>query len=399
MKIFILFITGVIAPKSGKEDVCIALETALKIEHGGSYIRGDLCHGLFYTTHEKKRICFHRTETQHNCPAMFPVTVDDARVRLTELVDPSSERSLELSNEILNSDNDETYFRFLAFGDWGLPGSEELLQTASKIRLKYNNGSFLDGIFLLGDNFYPRGIDVAFGVRDPQFDHFSYVLAGGMTCNYYPVMGNHDWLGDADSQLAYSMVDRRWIMPAFFYFKKWEMENKEVTVCTWFIDTDKFSETQIAWLESSIVYEKRTCTWTIISGHYPVYTAGDYAMDETVAIFRGLILPILNNHRIDIYLSGHEHQSQILKNNAFDTTFVVSGATADMRGKVVRGDEYSLWIDSEKVAFLEIAIGQDTIDLKFQKSYGGVDAEPLCFATISRDSIGRNQLSIKESRI
>jgi hypothetical protein len=71
---------------------------------------------------------------------------------------------------------------------------------------------------------------------------------------------------------------------------------------------------------------------------------------------------------------------------------LVSGAVADLRGRRIHGNEYLLWIDSVKVAFLDIEISRNNIVLKFQRSYGGVDADPIVSATIAKNKVGVNSI-------
>jgi hypothetical protein len=250
----------------------------------------------------------------------------------------------------------------------------------------------LDGVFLLGDNFYPQGIDDTLG--SSQFSQFTNVLAYGMECMYYPVMGNHDWLGNGQAQIDFASVDSRWKMAGGYYrFEKFVIEN--LHACVWFIDTNNFDYVQSAWLDTSIAHSDN-CDWKIVAGHYPVFTAGEYFDSDVVLKFRNAILPTLHKHKIDLYISAHEHQSQILKDET--TTYLISGATSDMRGINIHGHELLLWINSSEVSFLDIVISHNFIDLKFQKSYGGRNAAPICSATISKSGDSVNILELNRDQ-
>ena len=239
-------------------------------------------------------------------------------------------------------------------------------------------------MFLLGDNFYPRGIKRDLSIRDPQFNLFSDVLAGsappGLT--FYPILGNHDWMGDTNAQVNFSLLDPRWHMPSVYYFERFAL-GEGVDVCVWFIDTERFDGTQVGWLRDSLASERGTCTWTIVNGHYPVFTGGEYATSSTLERFKNILHPILNDYSIDLYLSGHEHQSQILKDDNNHTVYVVAGAISDMRRERPRGHAHLRWIDSHTVGFAELRISSSELRVIFHRSYGGVDAEPYCEARLS----------------
>lgn len=58
-----------------------------------------------------------------------------------------------------------------------------------------------------------------------------------MQWDWYPVLGNHDYGGNPDAQVAYSKISRRWRMPARYYTKTFQIDGgNEVLVA--FIDTN-----------------------------------------------------------------------------------------------------------------------------------------------------------------
>lgn len=397
-------------------DVCRDLDVFLSL-NGGSYAKGLVCHGLFWTSSDKTSICFYSTATKGVCPTSWAVSVIDAGIFLSDqstttvaaVTTSTISQSGSMTTTTVTADTTVSISAisttttttavvsssaapfnltasFLAFGDWGLM-SESLTATIGKINAKFFSTTYpLNGVFLLGDNFYPRGISHDLSIRDPQFNLFSDFVGASAPeyVQFYPVLGNHDWMGNVRAQIAFSSLDRKWVFPDFFHFKRFQID--DVSLCVWFIDTERFASDagQQTWFRESLRSEKSTCSWTIVNGHYPVFTGGEYTRCTTLARFRESILPIMRDNRIDLYLSGHEHQSQILKEDEYNTVYVVAGAVSDMRGVRVNGNENMKWINSRIVGFSEIQVSGNELRVLFHRSYGGIDAEPFCESRLSK---------------
>jgi len=267
-------------------------------------------------------------------------------------------------------------FEILAFGDWGLVGRPHALQpTADVIRERFTD---IDAIFLLGDNFYPSGIDSG-STDDRAFSLFADVLAPSTTAKFYAVLGNHDVINHPEAQIAYTRVHPQWMMPGRYFFKRF-IGQEGLRVCSWFIDTESFVGDQISWLDGSITYEKDNCDWLVVNGHRPVMDGGEY---RPHAVLLENLYPILNRHRVHLYLSGHEHQSQVLRSSTLPTTYIISGALGDMRSKEPRGHEFLEFIDTRQVAILHIAFYPDRADFQFIKTHRR-SSEPLYTGTVLR---------------
>jgi hypothetical protein len=66
------------------------------------------------------------------------------------------------------------------------------------------------------------------------------------------------------------------------------------------------SAAQLAWLDRAISESK--ATWKVVYGHHQVYSATRL---DNPRLIRDLV-PLLN-HRVDVYLCGHDHNLQALK--------------------------------------------------------------------------------------
>jgi tartrate-resistant acid phosphatase type 5 len=337
----------------------------------GSYVKKGVCHGLFWkSARGTGEICVHTTATRDVCPSTFPVYVSEAETILG-ITGSNSPAPTTISTTIAavarvaavtttispEPDSRSPLYEILAFGDWGFQGRQHVLTPTSRlITSRYTD---IDAVFLLGDNFYPSGISRDLGTDDPAFNLFRTILAPSTRVNFYPVLGNHDHLGSVDAQIGFSHP--QWVFPARYYFQR--LAGREgLQICAWFLDTDEelFDATQSAWLDSSIATEKGACDWLVVSGHHPIYDAGQYRPNEYLIAH---LLPIINRHRVNLYLSGHEHQSQV----HFDgtTTFVISGATGEVRDRSSTGGEFLIYINTREVAILRLKFFADIAEFEF----------------------------------
>jgi len=359
-------------------DVCADLERHLHLSFSiGSYIKKDVCHGLFWrTARGTGEICVHTTATRDVCRSTFPVYVSEAQTILG-ITGSSSPAPTIISTAVTvprvaavtttrspEPGSRSPDYEILAFGDWGFEGRRQqvLTEMSRVIASRYTD---MDSVFLLGDNFYPSGISRLLGTADPAFDRFRTILAPSTRVNFYPVLGNHDHLGSVDAQIEFSHP--QWVFPARYYFQRLS-RGDGLKICAWFLDTDGglFDATQSAWLDSSIATEKGTCDWLVVSGHHPIYDAGLYGSNEYLIDH---LLPILSRHRVNMYFSGHEHQSQV----HFDgtTTFVISGATADVYSTVSSDREFLAYINTRDNAILRVKFYADIAEFEFIGSHLG----------------------------
>lgn len=361
-------------------DVCAQLQSHLGLSFpSGSFSKKGVCHGLFWRpARGTGEICVHITATGESCPSTYPVYVSEAEAILgisssttsttttTTAITPSRVETGVAPRVAATSTT--TYpvsvsrpplYEILAFGDWGFQRRQHVLAPTTRvINSRYTE---IDSVFLLGDNFYPAGISPDLGTGDPAFNLFRDFLAPSTRVNFYPVLGNHDHMGSVDAQIEFSRVHPQWVLPARYYFQR--LTGREgIQICAWFLDTDRelFDSVQSAWLDSSITAEKTTCDWLVVNGHHPIYDAGMHGSNQY--LIRHL-LPIITRQRVNIYLSGHEHQSQV----HFDGTthFFISGATGEVYNRPPRPCEFLQYMNSREVAILRMKFFMDLAEYEF----------------------------------
>lgn len=165
---------------------------------------------------------------------------------------------------------------------------------------------------------------------------------------FYPVRGNHDYRSlNPDAQLEYYTKhgeEGRWIFPAAYYQIKKVLADG-TTIDLVFLDTillapeatesetvihlhdqEKRKEKQYAWLEATLA--ESTADWLLVFGHHPVFSAGEHG-DTPSLVTR--LLPVLEKHHVDMYVSGHDHTLQHLQHQPkTHTQFFVNGNGAKM---------------------------------------------------------------------
>lgn len=175
-----------------------------------------------------------------------------------------------------------------------------------------------DKLFVLGDNFYPRGLETK-----KQLTRASRFFKDIDSKNIFPVLGNHDWDGDVNGELKYG----RWTFDTFFYLKK---VNRNTGI--WMLDSqildphnpmfplsgkidevsgdhEQLRKDQIRWLKHSLE-ESKDLKNKIFVTHYPLISAGIYPTNDVLIETLG---PLMKKYKVKTVISGHDHSAQHLK--------------------------------------------------------------------------------------
>lgn len=235
---------------------------------------------------------------------------------------------------------------FLVVGDWGRNGENHQKDVASQMGVEASkiNAKF---VISTGDNIYPSGVISPY---DPAF-HYSFeniFTAFSLQCDWYLVLGNHDYKTDPDAEIAYSKISRRWKMPARYYSKK-VMINKDPSqqILLVFIDSNPFCKeyyrdsdyvaqvkaqdttAQKIWLEKVLSDTASNIKWKIVIAHHPLYTGGPRKNNPDIIALRGSFKEILDKYKVDVYISGHEHSLQHIVPGG-KTQYFISGAGSEL---------------------------------------------------------------------
>jgi acid phosphatase len=223
------------------------------------------------------------------------------------------------------------YLDFAAAGDTGSGNARQAAVAAAMAG--YSSANPLAFVLLLGDNFYENGVK---STADPQWQSkFERMYdAAALNVPFYAILGNHDYRENAEAQVDYTRAapGSRWRMPARYYVVTCTLADGS-RVELFALDTTTFvsDAAQGAWLERALAAS--TARWKIVFGHHPVYSNGHHG--NSAGLIESLA-PILA-HRADVYISGHDHDLQVLQPEG-GVRYLVSGAGSRVRRTACRED-------------------------------------------------------------
>jgi len=228
-----------------------------------------------------------------------------------------------------------------------------------------------DFIISVGDNIYPKGV---VSENDPLW-HYSFeniYTAFSLQCDWYPVLGNHDYLSDPDAQVRYSKVSRRWNMPARYYSKEITLgkDKSKGKILFVMIDTDpmlfedkkEYVEKQMEWIDKTLSSAADDIKWKIVVGHHPYYTVGPRIDNYDTLMVRKTMADTFEKYKVDIFLSGHDHSLQHLKPEGCYTQQFISGAGSELTGLTPRVS-YSRFQASEH-GFMYFSVDSNKLGVK-----------------------------------
>lgn len=193
---------------------------------------------------------------------------------------------------------EDTHLQFVALGDTGTGGPAQLAIA------KWISAEKFDLMLFLGDIAYESG--TAAQLQNNFFavyrDFLRYVPV-------YPTIGNHERRTRVGRPYFEAFVLPE---PERYYSFDWGSVH---FVC---IDTTQRDSTQLVWLDEDLT--KNKLPWVIVFGHHPMYTN---SLRGPQLWIRRAFSKIITKHKVDIVLTGHEHQYERFKVNGVN--YIVSG--------------------------------------------------------------------------
>ncbi len=205
--------------------------------------------------------------------------------------------------------------RFVLVGDTGTGKSAQQAVARALLRECSPEKPFCDAIFLLGDNLYPAGKDSR---NDHDWQEGFVEPYRGLKTPILAILGNHDHRlpGSPESEVGWSAIDPRWIMPSAAY-QACPTPGVEIYA----LDTAPLiegGEEGANWFQRQTEWLKeRACASTapvkLAMGHHPALTFGAYRRTSQPEKMRETLEPTLTACGIDLYLSGHDHNLQVVE--------------------------------------------------------------------------------------
>lgn len=280
---------------------------------------------------------------------------------------------------------------FYALGDQGTGGVKQWAVARAMEKVAEAQRG-LDFVVLLGDNFYTKD---TLTVDSPEWEsRFEHVYSGAFLDGtpFYAVLGNHDH-GKADGavdevnpaqdkyvttlphpevQLEYAskhLGSNRWRMPDHYYSVDFGEAQGNALLRIVFLDTNLPHEDLLK--EADFIREKFSestskAIWKIVVGHHPVRTYGKHFgetqdMEET-------ILPALKDAHIDVYLSGHDHNQQVIARDG-EPFLVVSGGGGAVAYSI-RKQSPDLKFSKSANGFVGVKVDNSHLDLSIYDTDG-----------------------------
>ncbi len=232
----------------------------------------------------------------------------------------------------------ENSLDFFVLSDWGYNGSDNQLRVAAEME---NVARIVRPEFVLtcGDNFQLTGVK---STSDLQWGlNFEDVYTDrSLLIPWYAALGNHDYEGNPDAEVAYSNLNDYWKMPSRYYSFV-EPVDSFTTVRFIVLDTEALiSEyrnlpdpgnystlAQYSWLVNLLPQVKED--WIVVVGHHPVYSANLYHGDSKEINI--MIKPLLDHYKVDFYLCGHDHNFEHAREEGKTTDYFVNGTGGTLR--------------------------------------------------------------------
>ena len=226
-------------------------------------------------------------------------------------------------------------FHFYVIGDTGT--GDENQQVSARLLENYHLQYPLDGIIHTGDIFYPNGL--ANAQDDTAYSKFNsiYQPLALTSIPWFFVAGNHDHDGSIDALIAFTTASESLYFPNKYYVKNLSKATLNWKMNLLATDTTPFTlgllqAKQLAWLQNQLASLEQQRN--LVIGHHPIFSNGAHGDTEEL---KANFYQLLKHYRVPLYLSGHDHNLQLLPGSDL-SHFLVSGAGGAALTSVSCGD-------------------------------------------------------------
>ncbi|MCP4764142.1 MAG: hypothetical protein GY870_20380, partial [archaeon] len=261
----------------------------------------------------------------------------------------------------MSGNNDTFRFGFSSDAHFGrdISNNTASIEILKQISDPINNYSmFVSGGDLLQDGFNDFHWKTALDSISPY------------TIPFRPIMGNHEcFLGGENNYLKYLYPEEMPTSSGSRFFYRLDINNIHLFLLDieWGMDLyesenqlTESGQTQKEWFEaelSSVPDED----WTIVVTHCNFYSSsGDQW--EMINTFNKTFV----DNDVDIVLSGHDHQMEILNESTSGIVYNIVGAFGGAQGSADPPSDYSSWYKIQQHGFLEVNIRGNFTDLIYR---------------------------------
>lgn len=297
--------------------------------------------------------------------------------------------------------SDNRQIEFLALGDQG-SGSLRQWRVARGMEAVAERDRRVNFAIALGDNFYSSGID---SLDDRQWRYkFENVYRGRYlsALPFYAVLGNHDYQGRPDLEIEYSrrrLGSARWRMPDHYHVEDYGQAGGRPLLRLVYLDsnlTGTALATQTAFLQRALsAADGPRPVWQALASHHPLRSfgrharladgagnpvpdaaekAGEEAEDEegNAEAFADQTLAVATAAKVDLVLSGHDHDQQVIAHPGEPAQVVTGGGGKPPYAVRHRGPD--LKYSASENGFVKIAVDPDTLEIDMMNRDGAVRA-------------------------
>ncbi|NWF84432.1 MAG: metallophosphoesterase [Bryobacteraceae bacterium] len=264
--------------------------------------------------------------------------------------------------------------RAVVIGDFGETGEDSGQEAVAKaIRGVHETKRFHIGL-TVGDNFYPSGVKDA---ADPHWKSEFHEKYDALGIRFFATLGNHDYRGNAQAQVDYTNApgNRTWQMPARYYtfaagpVRFFALDTDEGTIGLF--QSKPWSDEQSKWLEDQLA-RHAAARWKVVYGHHPIFSDGHHGDEKRL---KKKLLPVLQAHKVDVYLAGHDHDMQHFEQGGIQFFVVGGGGAGTRKVKRKRAD-----FAEQTHGFLELEAGANQMELRM----AGADGRTLYSRTLKK---------------
>ncbi len=259
----------------------------------------------------------------------------------------------------------EDQVELLFFGDSGsgLPDQFKVSEAMERYCLTHH----LAAVFMLGDNFYPQGVK---NPSDPQWQskfRDPYEKPCLSQVPFYAILGNHDYKGHPEAQIAYSHSQKQWRMPHRFYSVQFGELAKIIAIDTNIPDLCGSSAfCALDFMRKALA--DRSLPLRIVIGHHPITrTSGKHEASLSAWFIHKSLCG-----SGALYISGHSHHLEHRQDKDCSLDLFVSGGGGAQLYPIHSGDPLARFAQSTH-GFLSLSASRAESNF----SFFDVDLRPL----------------------